>query len=76
MMHEKSPVFVKIDEYKKVLSKVDKIKKQVGDLRKIIAEIKETRSQEETELLSWEDNLDEVERQITYVDKTIFEPEA
>ena len=70
-----SPVFVKIEDYKKVLDGVDVIKKQMDSVRKTIDQIEKLRDQEEQELQMWTANINEVEKEISFIDKTLFEPE-
>lgn len=72
---QKAPVFVKIDEYKKLLNAVDSIKKQIKSVRKTMHQIEILRMEEEQELILWKSNLDVVEKEISFLDKTLFEPE-
>ena len=75
-MKEKTPVFVKIGEYRKVLDLVDNLKTKIGDVRSTIAEIKDLREQEQDALNYWESNIDDIEKKVMFVDQTLFEPEA
>jgi len=70
-----SPVFVKIEDYQKVLDGVDAIKKQMDGVRKTINQIEKLRAQEAEELQMWTANINEVEKEISFIDKTLFEPE-
>jgi predicted nucleic acid-binding Zn-ribbon protein len=72
---QKNPVFVKIDEYKKLLDAVDSIKKQIESVRKTMHQIELLRAQEEQELLLWKNNLVDVEKEVAFLDRTLFEPE-
>ncbi len=74
-MSEKSPVFVKVDDYRSVLDSVDALKKQVDDIRKTIAKIKSLRDDEAKGLAIWESNVDEVESHLSVIDKALFEPD-
>ncbi|MGM5480918.1 MAG: hypothetical protein ACQESE_00760 [Nanobdellota archaeon] len=75
-MVDKSPVFIKIDDYRKVLDLVDNLKKKTSEVRSTIGEIKELRAKEQDALDFWEQNIDEVDKKILYVDQTLFEPES
>ena len=75
-MKEKTPVFVKITEYRKVLDLVDNLKTKLGDVRSTIAEIKDLREQESDALNYWESNIDDIEKKVMFVDQTLFEPDA
>ena len=70
-----TPVFVKIDDYKKLLSEMDAIKTKISSIKKIITQIESLREQEAKELALWIDNIDSVEKEITIIDQTLFEPE-
>ncbi len=70
-----TPVFIKIDEYKKLLDAVDSIKKQVESVRKTMHQIELLRAEEEQELILWKSNLADVEKEVAFLDKTLFEPE-
>ena len=75
MMEEKSPVFIKIDEYRTVLDTVDNLKKQVVEVKKTIEKINSLRQDEEQELLSWSEKIADIQAKLALVDKTLFEPE-
>ena len=74
-MEEKSPVFVKIDEYKKILDVIDNLKKQIQTVHETIAEIRTLREEEEQGLEEWEDHIADVQRKVSIIDRTLFEPE-
>ncbi len=74
-MTGKSPVFIKIEEYRQVLDVLDELKKQVVDVRETLQEIDDIRSEEEVDLNQWRNQLDEVEKKILFVDQALFEPE-
>ena len=75
-MDEKSPVFIKIDEYRKVLEMVDDLKKKTGEVRSTISEIKELRDKEQETLQFWEQKIEDVDKKSMYIDQTLFEPES
>ena len=70
-----TPVFVKIDDYKKLLGEMDAIKTKISSIKKTITQIESLREQEAKELALWIDNVDSVEKEITVIDQTLFEPE-
>lgn len=70
------PVFVKIDEYKDILEIVGLIKSKLEQARTILNKISEIKNQEDNELRSWQNDLDEVEKKIALIDGTLFEPEG
>ena len=74
-MTDKSPVFIKIDDYRKVLDSIDDLKKQISIIRKTIDDIHKVREEEQNELSSWSEKVDDIEQKILSVDKVLFEPE-
>ena len=74
-MNQKAPVFVKLDDYKKIMSSVDMVKKQIVQIKKTLQKIDELRVNEETELIGWKDNIAHIEEEIAYVDASLFEPD-
>lgn len=70
------PVFVKIEDYKDVLDVVNIIKNKIDDARKTLEKVNELKNEEDTELEIWQNSLNEIERKVDYIDKTLFEPET
>ena len=73
-MDEEMPVFVRIDEYKDVLDVMNMIKNKVSDAREILGKLNELKNEEDAELELWHSGLEEIERKVNFVDKTLFEP--
>lgn len=74
-MNQKAPVFVKLDDYKKAMSSVDNVKKQIVQIKKTLQKIDELRDKEQEELFGWKEHIARVEEEISFVDKSLFEPE-
>ncbi|MFH1133991.1 MAG: hypothetical protein V1735_05875 [Nanoarchaeota archaeon] len=74
--HDIAPIFVKIDEYKEIIEIMNQIKAKLAEGKSILAGIEEIKTQEENELEQWRSELEEVQRKMTFIDKTLFEPEA
>ena len=70
------PVFVKIDEYKDILEIIGLIKSKLEQARDTLNKIIEIKNQEDNELVTWQSDLDEVEKKIALIDGTLFEPEG
>ena len=64
MISESNPVFVKIDKYKEILNIVEVINKKVIGVKQLLGQIKELKSREEEEILSWGRNMDEITKKI------------
>ncbi|MBU0980409.1 MAG: hypothetical protein KJ709_06375 [Nanoarchaeota archaeon] len=71
-----APIFVKIDEYKEIIEIINSIKGKLDEGRATIKKIEELKSHEEAELDQWRNELDEVQRKMSFIDKTLFEPEG
>lgn len=74
MKGEMMPVFVRIDEYKDVLDVMNLIKSKIGEARETLAKINDLKNEEDVELELWHTSLEEIERKVEFVDKTLFEP--
>ena len=68
------PVYVKIDEYKEVLQVIGIIKDKIANAKEIINKINELRNEEDAELELWHSGLEEVERKVDFVDRSLFKP--
>ena len=69
------PVFVKIEDYKDVIDIMEIIKSKINEANDVLNNIKQLKSQEDSELEAWSANLEDVERKVAYVDRALFEPE-
>jgi hypothetical protein len=69
-----APVFVKVDDYKDVLELVDLIKAKLVEARDTINNLYELKNEEDAELDLWNTEIEEIERKINFIDKSLFEP--
>lgn len=69
-------VFVKIDNYKDILSTVGIIKDKLDNAKNTLARVRELKSQEDSELENWDGKLNEIESKIEEIDRILFEPSA
>jgi hypothetical protein len=69
------PVYVKLDDYKTILTLVDTVKQQVHAAQQTLDEIKKLKQEEDVELEIWQTVVTEIENRIAYIDNTITEPE-
>jgi 5-enolpyruvylshikimate-3-phosphate synthase len=67
------PVFVKIDEYQDVLNIVDVIKANLVKTKATIAQINELKKKEDDILTSWTTSLDDINKKVDDISKTLFE---
>ena len=75
-MDETMPVYVKIDEYKDVLDVVNMIKAKLNEAKETLAKLNELKNEEDAEIELWHTGVDEIERKVDFIDKTLFEPSA
>ena len=75
-MNETMPVYVKINEYKEVLELIGLIKDKLEEAKGVLGKINELRNEEDAELELWHSGLDEVERKVDFVDRTLFKPSS
>jgi len=67
-------VFVKMDEYNDLLDIIALINKKIKEAREILEKIYDLKNQEDYELESWKNSLNDVERKLKYIDQVLFEP--
>ena len=70
----KQNVFVKIEEYKDILDIIALVNDKVREAREVLGKINDLKNQEDSELMSWKNSLDDVDRKLKYIDQTLFEP--
>ena len=75
-MKGEAPVFVKIDDYKDVLDVLDLIKDRLGEAKRTLADINELKNDEDSELELWSSTLNDIEKKLGDIDRTLFEPES
>ena len=75
-MAGEAPVFVKIDDYKDVLDVLDLIKDRLSEAKRTLADINELKNDEDSELELWGSTLNEIEKKLEDIDRTLFEPES
>ncbi|MEA3515222.1 MAG: hypothetical protein U9R34_07105 [Nanoarchaeota archaeon] len=73
---KETPIFIKIDQYKDVLDILHLAKSKIREARVLIEKINELKNTEDTEIKTWQNSLDEVEKRVMFIDKSLFEPES
>jgi hypothetical protein len=74
-MQENAQVFIKIDEYNKILETITLVKGKLDGARDILKRISELKIEEYNQLGNWDSNLEEIEKKIASVDKALGKPE-
>ncbi len=73
---EEAPVFVKIEDYKDIIDVLGLIKDRLAEAKRTLADINELKNDEDAELELWGSTLNEIEKKIEDIDRTLFEPES
>ena len=76
MKTEGAKIFVKLDEYKEILNTFNILKNNLDEARETINKINELKNSEDAELDLWYSELEEIERKVNIMDKSMFEPEV
>ena len=71
-----APVFVKIEDYKDILDVLELIKDRLSEAKRTLVDINEMKNEEDEELGMWSSTLNEIEKKIESIDRTLFEPES
>ncbi|MBN1503153.1 hypothetical protein JW930_06410 [Candidatus Woesearchaeota archaeon] len=71
---QEANVFVKLDEYKDILDIIELINEKVKEARTVLGKINDLKNQEDSELEMWKTALDNVDRKVEFIDRTLFEP--
>ncbi len=71
-----APVFVKIGDYKDIIDVLDLIKDRLAEAKRTLADVNELKNDEDAELELWGSTLNEIEKKIEDIDRTLFEPES
>lgn|SRR3972149_4133675 len=66
------PIFVRLDKFEDSLKIFEKIRNQISEIEDVLREIKRIKEQEEKELMFWEQEIQNIKKQIEKVDKDIF----
>ena len=69
-------VFVKIEDYKDIVDVLDLIKDKLAEAKRTLTDINELKNDEDAEFELWGSTLNEIEKKIEDVDRTLFEPES
>ncbi len=73
MQSRGSNIFVKIDEYRDVLDILNLTKEKINEAKETLNIILRLKDQEDTEIEGWHNEIEEVEKKVGFIDKTLFE---
>ena len=69
-----SRVYVKIEEYKDVTEIIDLLKNKIQEAKNTIEQVEALKTQEDSTLAEWKQDLKLVEEKITFLDNALMEP--
>ena len=73
-MERSAPIYVKIDEYQKVLDTIGIIKNKIQEAKMTLNRIEKLRYEENTEIDMWNSEIREVEGKLKHIDHLMFKP--
>ncbi len=66
-----TPVFVKVEDYKDAIAVLTTIRSKIEDAKRTLEKISELKNEEDTELELWNSTVDEVEKKLDIIDKSL-----
>lgn len=69
---DEKPIFVKIDAYEDIRDIVNIIKQKIAVARGTLDKIQQLRHEEEAELEMWQGEIEDVEKKVAFMDKSLF----
>jgi hypothetical protein len=67
-------LFIKLESYKKTLDQMTLLKTKLDEAKSVFGKINELKREEDAEFALWQNNINELENKIRYVESTLFEP--
>ncbi len=67
------PIFVKLEQYKKMIETVEEIKAKLDESSKLLNEIKGIKLEEDHLLEIWHNNIERIKSDLLRIDKRVFE---
>jgi uncharacterized protein Yka (UPF0111/DUF47 family) len=72
-MERKSQIYVKVDDYKDIIDIMTLIRKRINDARGVLNSVNQLKNEEDSELEQWNSQLEEIEKKIDYLDRSLFD---
>jgi hypothetical protein len=66
------PVFIRLDKFETTIEAFEEIKAKIIEIEDLLKKIKEVKTKEEEELVSWEKEIQVIKTRIDSIDKNIF----
>ncbi|PIN86332.1 hypothetical protein COV19_06015 [Candidatus Woesearchaeota archaeon CG10_big_fil_rev_8_21_14_0_10_44_13] len=69
---DEKPIFVKIDAYEDIRDIINIVKKKISEARGTLDRIHQLCHEEESELEAWQNEVEDVEKRVSTIDKSLF----
>ena len=69
----KKPIFVEVNDYKKIIEEIDSIKKDSKKSKDITESLEDLKTKTESKLKVWNKELEKIQRNLVFMDKVLFE---
>ncbi|MBC8444153.1 hypothetical protein H8D83_01060 [Candidatus Woesearchaeota archaeon] len=69
----KKPIFVEVNDYRKIMEEIDSIKKDSKKSKDIIGSLDDLKNKTESKLKVWNKELEKIQRNLVFMDKVLFE---
>ena len=67
------PIYIRIDKFQSAQKNFEQIKEKVRDIESLLQKVKDIKSQEETELNGWTEDIEKVKARLAEVDSAVFD---
>jgi transcription elongation factor Elf1 len=68
-------IFVKIDEYRDVVDILNLTKDKIKEAKDTLEKVQHLKAQEDAEIESWHAEIEEAERRVSFLDRTLYDLE-
>ena len=69
----KKPIFVEVNDYRKIIEEVDSIKKDSKKSKDVTRSLEDLKTKTENKLKVWNKELEKIQRNLVFMDKVLFE---
>ena len=73
MQTNDNAMFIRLEEYKEVLTVLNKMKNKVEDAKAMLQKLNDMKAEEDAELDIWDKTLKDIDMKIADINKTLFE---
>jgi len=66
------PIYIRIDKFQSAQKNFEQIKDKINEIESLLQKVKDIKSQEETELNGWTEDIEKIKARLSEVDSEIF----